>query len=339
MGVHADKRSLTGTARLPLGWGALLLGVLFLVGAALKPVASHRQPVIEVSPQYGATAITLYFTDADQRYLIPISRRTSEENVTDPRRAVEELLRGPIAGPELRSLFLPGTRVLSFEVQGEAARLDVSGPAFAAGWEARAVQALVLTLTEFPGIKHIELFVEGQPIGAEGLPAVGVTPLARPPAINPEAGAAGDKRLTLYFAYGQVDRYLVPVSRPISPERDRLAASMEELLRGPQPGSDLTSVIPPDVYLRSIRLEDGVAYIDLSEELIFAYRLKQARPLEVRRAVIATLTELPAVYAALIEIGGSSLLYYSCQNVYMERPQARPWAINDEFYLTALDAP
>ncbi len=339
MGVHADKRSLAETVRLPLGRGAFLLGVLFLIGAALKPAASHRQPVIEVSPQYGATAITLYFTDADQRYLIPISRRIPEEDMTDPRRAVEELLRGPVAGPELRGLFLPGTEVLSFEVQSEVARLDVSGPAFATGQEARAVQALVLTLTAFPGIRQVALLVEGQPIGAEGLPAAGATPLARPLAINPEAGAAGTDSLTLYFAYGQVDRYLVPVSRRISPERDRLAASMEELLRGPQPGSGLTSVIPPDVSLRSIRLEDGVAHVDLSEELIFAYRLKQARPLEVRRAVIATLTELPDVYAALIEIGGSSLLYYSCQNVYMERPQARPWAINDEFYLTALDTP
>jgi len=53
---------------------------------------------------------------------------------------------------------------------------------------------------------------------------------------------------------------------------------------------------------------------------------------------MATLTSLPEIAAGLIEIDGSRLLLYTCVNVTQEFPQTRPWAINDEFYLTTIDA-
>ncbi len=56
----------------------------------------------------------------------------------------------------------------------------------------------------------------------------------------------------------------------------------------------------------------------------------------VRRAVMATLTGLPGIAAGLIEIDGSRLLLYTCVNVTQEFPQARPWALNDEYYLSTL---
>ena len=97
-------------------------------------------------------------------------------------------------------------------------------------------------------------------------------------------------------------------------------------------------MIPADVRLLEANLDQGVAHVDLSEELVYAYRLKQANALQVRKVVIATLTSLPDVYAGSIKIGGSALLYFSCHNVVMERPQAKPWAINDEYYLQPLES-
>jgi spore germination protein GerM len=316
----------------------LLLVSLFLLGALLRPVADAQSQIqqIKVSAQYGATAITLYLVDETGRYLIPVSRRVSEAEQNDPRRAMAALINGPQAGPELQAVLLPQTRLLKFEVTGDTARVNLSDPAFATDDPVQAIDAIRLTLTEFPAITAVELAVDGQPLDAQGNLVARTTPLPRPAAINAAEQPTG-RPVTMHYGYGPEKSLLVPMTRYILPDTNMVAQAMQELLAGPPPDSGLTSVIPADVQLLEAKLEQGVAYVDLSEELVYAYRLKQANALQVRKAVIATLTSLPDVYAGSIEIGGSALLYFSCQNVVMERPQAKPWAINDEFYLKPLE--
>ncbi len=143
----------------------------------------------------------------------------------------------------------------------------------------------------------------------------------------------------LYFAYQGEDRYLVPVTRESKSDGPGPAAVMDEFLTGPQAGSGLEPVVPSDVRVREVRFENGLATVDFNANLVYAYRLSKANSLFVRRAVMATLTDLPEVDAGLIEIDGSRLLLYTCVNVTQEFPQARPWAINDEFYLETLPLP
>jgi spore germination protein GerM len=315
----------------------LLFG-LFLVGVPLKLLAAEMSQAqqIEVSPQYGATAITLYLVDETGQYLIPISRRVSEAEQTDPRRALEALIKGPLAGLELAPVLSPATRILNFEVIGDTAKVNLSAPAFATDNPAQAIDAIRLTLTEFPSITAVELALDGQPLDAQGNLAAQSTPLSRPEAINASEEPTGQP-VTIYYGYGPDKSMLVPMTRFLPDAENMVAAAIQQLLAGPPPDSGLTSVIPADVHILDTKLEQGVAFVDLSEELVYAYRLKQANALQVRKAVIATLTSLPKVYAGSIEIGGSALLYFSCQNVVMERPQAKPWAINDEFYLKPLE--
>ena len=111
---------------------------------------------------------------------------------------------------------------------------------------------------------------------------------------------------------------------------------MAEFLAGPVAGSELEPVLPDDVSVLGVRVDDGLATVDFDPHLVYAYRLSKANAMFVRKAVMATLTSLPDIAAGLIEIDGSRLLLYTCVNVTQEFPQARPWAINDEFYLTTL---
>ena len=317
----------------------LLLVSLFLLGALLRPVADAQSQTqqIEVSAQYGATAITLYLVDESGRYLIPVARRVSEAEQNDPRRAIAALIDGPQAGPELRAVLLPQTRLINFEVDGDTARVNLSSPAFTTDNTAQSIDAIRLTLTEFPAITTVELALDGQPVDRQGNFIAQAMPLPRPAAINAAEQPTGQP-VTMYYGYGPEKSLLVPVTRYLPDTDNMVAAAIEQLLAGPSPDSGLTSVIPADVRLLEANLDQGVAFVDMSEELVYAYRLKQANALQVRKAVIATLTSLPDVYAGSIEIGGSALLYFSCQNVVMERPQAKPWAINDEFYLKSLEA-
>lgn len=314
----------------------LLFG-LFLVGVPLKLVAAEisQAQQIEVSPQYGASAITLYLIDETQQYLLPVSRRVPEAEQNEPRRAIEALLDGPQAGPELRAVALPQTRLLEFELVDGIAKVNLSAPAFATEDPGRAVDAIRLTLTEFSAVSAVELTLNGQPVDAYGETVAQATRLTRPETINAGEEATG-QAVTMYYGYGSNPSMLVPVTRYIPASTNMVGQAMEHLLAGPPPDSNLVSVIPKDVSLLEARLEQGIASVDLSEELVYAYRLKQVNALYVRKAVIATLTSLPNVYAGSITIGGSDLLYFSCQNVVMERPMAKPWAINDEFYLAPL---
>lgn len=315
-----------------------LLVSLFLIGTLLKLVAAEQSQAqqIEVSPQYGANAITLYLIDEAQQYLIPVSRRVSEAEQNEPRLALESLIAGPQAGPELAAVLLPTTRILNFEVADETAQINLSGPALATEHLSQAIDAIRLTLTEFPTITTIELAIEGQPIDAQGNFVAHNTPLQRPEAINSSPESSGWP-VTMYYGYGSDKSMLVPMTHYLPHNDNMIEPAIEQLLAGPPPNSGLTSVIPDDVRLLEAKLDQGVAFVDMSEELVYAYRLKQANALQVRRTVIATLTSLPDVYAGSIEIGGSALLYFSCQNVVMERPQAKPWSINDEFYLKPLE--
>jgi spore germination protein GerM len=117
------------------------------------------------------------------------------------------------------------------------------------------------------------------------------------------------------------------------------ATAVRERLAGPRPGSGLEPALPLDVGVHGVDVADGLATVDFDAHLVYAYRLSKANAMFVRRAVMATLTRLPGISAGLIQIDGSRLLLYTCVNVTQEYPQARPWAINDEFYLTTLEPP
>jgi germination protein M len=259
------------------------------------------------------------------------------EGETSPRHAVVELLAGPKAGPELVAAFAPQAELIGFELSGDRAAVDLSAGALDGVDAARAIDTLALTLTEFPDISSVSVSLEGRPLGADGSLAPEPVFLLRP-APNPETSEAAQGGTELYFAYNGEDHYLVPVTRASTSAQQVPEAAMEALLAGPLPGSGLEPALPLDVGVRSTRVEDGLATIDFDANLIYAYRLSRANAMFVRRAVMATLTRLPGISAGLIEIDGSRLLLYTCTNVAQEFPQARPWAINDEFYLTSLDA-
>ena len=314
-----------------------MIAVLLLTGALLRPVLALAPEPIAVAPQYARSSVTLYEVLAEPGYLVPVARRTDGAAVT-PGNAVAQLLAGPEAGPDLQSAFAPDAMLVGFEVERGHAVVDLGAGALEGVDASRAVDALVLTLTEFPQVSTVTLAVDGEYVDAEGSVVAEAIPLSRP-VLNPETPAAVEGGIELYFAYGGTDRYLVPVTRANTPDQHAPAVALAALLSGPIPGGDLEAVLPGDVQVLDVRVEDGMAIVNFSPELVYAYRLSKANAMFVRRAVMATLTSLPGIVAGLIEIDGSRLLLYTCVNVTQEFPQARPWAINDEFYLTSLPRP
>lgn len=331
----ATPRRVAPTSRRPRRPASAVIAGLLVAGAILHGVAIAA-PTPAGTPQDVVSAVTLYFATEDGRYLVPVARRVAEEELS-PARALEELLAGPRAGPELRPTFAAGAAGAELSVTGDRARVELPAGAVAGVGLARAIDALVLTLTEFREVESVEVWVGGQPVGADGTVVRQPVGLGRP-AVNPETPEASAGGVELYFAHGTVDRYLVPVTRAVPPDRLGPEAALTELLAGPLAGSGLERPLPPDVRLLGGRVEDGLAIGDFDNRLSDAFILAGDDAEFMRTAIIATLTALPGVEGGVIEINGLRRHLYACRAVAPETPQARPWVLNDEHYLTAIEA-
>lgn len=122
--------------------------------------------------------------------------------------------------------------------------------------------------------------------------------------------------VTLYFAEGQ---FLFPVSRRMPTTDELPRAAIQALLAGPRAGSGLSSLIPPGVEIRSVKVADGVAHVDLSAAVLGESGDTRA----ARTAITETLTALPGVTSVALSVEGKPLpgaaervplLYYTSPN-------------------------
>ena len=77
---------------------------------------------------------------------------------------------------------------------------------------------------------------------------------------------AAKEKVTLYFGDKEA-MYLIPEEREVATGSKPIEqAIVEELIKGPR-NPELSRTIPPEAKLRSIRVENGVAYVDFSKEI------------------------------------------------------------------------
>ncbi len=77
---------------------------------------------------------------------------------------------------------------------------------------------------------------------------------------------AGKEKVTLYFGDKEA-MYLIPEEREVARGGKPIEqVIVEELIKGPR-NPELSRTIPPQARLRSIRVENGVAYVDFSKEI------------------------------------------------------------------------
>ena len=103
--------------------------------------------------------------------------------------------------------------------------------------------------------------------------------------------------VTLYFSEGP---FLFPVSRRISPVNDVPRVALEALLGGANAESGLVNPIPKGVKIHSIKISDGVAQIDLSEEFLKA-------PAMAESALVETMTAVPGMRSVSLSVDGKPL--------------------------------
>ncbi|OEF99991.1 hypothetical protein BHF71_06875 [Vulcanibacillus modesticaldus] len=140
--------------------------------------------------------------------------------------------------------------------------------------EKKILDAITWSITGFPTVEQVEIRVNGyilEEMPVWKTPIVG--PLSRADGINLElAGNLDISRttpVTLYFYRTLQDKeYLVPVTRLIPKTDDIAKATLEQLIIGPKPGSNLTSSLLPTTKILSVKVSDNYLVADFDEEIL-----------------------------------------------------------------------
>lgn len=245
---------------------ALLLCCLLLAsGCAL------RQGTAEQAEE---AAYTLYFVKKDLGEA-PGGGALDTETVylqdleeAEPRQVAEalvtELLKGPL-GEDLKSAVPAGTALLSLELEGSRAVVDLSAAYGTLSGVALTLAdyAVTLTLTQLPEISRVKITVRGQELAYRDRQ----TFTARDVLLAPEGDVVGTVSATLYFL--DADGALTGERRLLELyEGDtQVSAVVRALESGPE-DKDLSSAAPEGFRVKSVWLEENVCYVNLSSALL-----------------------------------------------------------------------
>ena len=128
---------------------------------------------------------------------------------------------------------------------------------------------------------------------------------------------------SLYFVFfsGSGDIKLNKINRKVKVAGSPLQAVMDVLLEGvnaDELNQGYLSLIPPGTKLKSIRVSDGIATMDFSEEFMFNTFGTEGMKNQLKQ-VIYTASEFPTVKAVQFLIDGKVVPYMS-ESVYTEKP-------------------
>lgn len=223
---------------------------------------------------------------------------------------VEELL------PEgFRAVLPEGTTcTLNVKSDQQLAIVDFSNDflsyeAKSAEQEKKILDAVTWSLTEFPTIERVEIRVNGynlEEMPVWNTPIIG--PLSRTDGINLELSnnisISDTSAVTLYFLrVTENNEYYVPVTRLIPATDDIARATIEQLIIGPQSGSELVSSILPTTNVINVKVSDNLIVADFDEGILGYDNQISNQMVDM---IIYSLTESTNISAIQIKIEGET---------------------------------
>ncbi|MCW3491389.1 GerMN domain-containing protein [Dethiobacter alkaliphilus] len=207
----------------------------------------------------------------------------------------------PIANLGLAPLLPAGTQVLGLTIRDGLARVDFSEEflQYNPELERQIISGIVFTLTEFPTVHEVEIMVEGKVPAFHGS-LTAAEPFDRDLGLNLEISSEVDdfadtKQILLYFLYPVGENaFYVPVTRVVEKTDNPLQDVVQELIKGPGPGSPLFSALPKDLELQSVSTEGDQVTILVSGDFA-AVGGGQLAADRIRHQVALTLTEISGV--------------------------------------------
>jgi len=129
--------------------------------------------------------------------------------------------------------------------------------------------------------------------------------------------------VNLYFA-DENAQYLIPESRKIAQTENLVKQTIDELIKGPQ-SNNLYPTIPKTTRIKALYISDGIAYIDLSSEVIKDHPGGSTGELLTVYSIVMTLTSFPEIEKVQILVEGNSgdtLVGHMDISIPLERDEA-----------------
>ena len=241
--------------------------LLLLVPLLLLPAGCRRE-------EPARTAYDLYFQEADLTYSAGESPFRTEtvylydaETDAATRLAealISELLKGP-ADETLKSTFPAGTTLLSLEIEGDRARVDLSPSYESLSGVALTLadSAIAMTLSQVPEVSSVQITVRGRELAYREQPVLNLRDIL----LTPEEDVISTVEARLYFL-NQEGRLTAAEQILDLYEGDTQVSAVAKALEGRPEGRDLLSPLPEGFQVKSVWLEEDICYVNLSSALL-----------------------------------------------------------------------
>ncbi len=281
--------------------------------------------------------ITLYFKDANG-YVAPVTMNLPFVQ-SIAKEALQYMVQG---GPEEGNLPAGFTALLPKGTMIKGINLDLNQQLAVVNFskefshydakdERKILEAITWTLTGFPSINQVQLWVEGQPLKEMPVAQMPLdSPLTRSMGINLERTAGIDfsqsTPVTLYFENQTDDNfdYLVPVTRMIARTNDIASATLAQLIKGPSQGSKLQGVIAAQTQVLKVKDAEGLVTVNLGDQIL---GLDQKVPAKSLQSVVLSLTENTGDSKVQIMVNGSVKVDAS-DATNLSQPVSKPEHLN-----------
>ena len=254
------------------------------------------------------TGYELYFQEADLTYSAGESPFRTEtvylydaETDTASRLAealMNELLKGP-ADETLKSALPTGTTLLSLEIEGDRARVDLSPSYESLSGVALTLAdgAIALTLAQVPEVSSVQITVRGRELAYRERQVLNIRELL----LTPEEDVISTVEVMLYYLY-QEGRLTAAEQTLDLYEGDTQVSAVARALEEKPEGRDLYSPLPEGFQVKSAWLEEDICYVNLSSAALEGLADHAARA--ALQALENSLTSLEAVEEVRFLIDG-----------------------------------
>lgn len=168
--------------------------------------------------------------------------------------------------------------------------------------------SIVWTLTELNFINNVNIFIEGEPLLKSNGEAVGnlnrnnvlINPVISPDKTNTQT-------VTLYFSDDQAN-FLSPENREIEVKQSQTLETqiVEQIIAGPK-NKNLYPTVPTETKIRNIKTEEGICYVDLSNDFVTKSGGGSAGETMTIYSIVNSLTELENVKKVQFLIEGEKI--------------------------------
>ena len=265
----------------------------------------------------GTRATVLYYKDADN-LLVPVMRYIPKGDMGIAKAAIKGMIYSSELAEDIKPTGLLPTLPQGTEIKGATIKED--GLAIidftedflsfsSKEGEILGVKALIYALTEFPNIQSVEIKVEGKIIDEMPFGTKIGEPLKRSEINLIKPTNMSDKMSKVMVYYQKKGSgyysYFVPLTKLVSGYTNSAEAALTALIEGPATSIGLRNPFPEGTSLLGVEVNNSVAFVNFSEEILNITSLAEERALV--KAVTLTLGEFDSIAKVRLFVNGQTI--------------------------------